>query len=160
MMRSVLVIACLGLAMPLSAAEEEETESPWSGKITLGYLATSGNTDTTNINSGFEVGYQTGNWAHLLTAAAIGATENDVTTAEAYDVGWKSERSLSDDNYLFGAVTWRNDRFSGYDEQFSQTAGYGRRLIDTEKHKLNGELGAGARQSELADGTDEEEGAE
>ena len=31
--------------------------------------------------------------------------------------------------------------------------GYGRTLIDREKHKLNGELGGGARQSEAQDGT-------
>jgi len=41
------------------------------------------------------------------------------------------------------------------EQQFSQTVGYGRRLIDSDKHQLNGELGVGARQSDLSDGTDE-----
>ncbi len=39
----------------------------------------------------------------------------------------------------------------------SQTLGYGRRLIENEKHSLNLELGAGARQSDLADGSSESE---
>jgi putative salt-induced outer membrane protein len=68
-------------------------------------------------------------------------------------VGWKSERKLSDENYLFGRLDWRKDRFSSFETQASQTLGYGRRLIDSDKYKLNLEVGAGARQSDLADGS-------
>jgi len=155
--RSILLIAAVSVAAPLLAAEEEEQESPWAGKATLGYLATSGNTDNTNLNSGFELGYKAGSWQHLFTALAINATESNTTTAEAYEAGWKSERNLSENNYLFGRLDWRKDLFSAYDTQFSQTVGYGRRLIDSERHKLNAEIGAGARQSDLIDGTSESE---
>lgn len=156
--RSVLLIASLALAAPLLAqAQEEEQQSPWAGKATLGYLATSGNSDTTSLNSGFEVGYTSGNWAHLLTLGAINATQDDVTTAEAYNASWKSERNLSENNFLFGRLDWRKDLFSAYDSQFSQTVGYGRRLIDSDKHKLNATIGAGLRQSDLIDGTSEDE---
>ena len=89
--------------------------------------------------------------------AGIHATEDDVTTAEAYEAGWKSERSFSEHNYMFGQLSWRKDRFSGYDQQFAQVVGYGRRILDGEKHKLNAEIGGGARQSDLADGTQEDE---
>ena len=68
-----------------------------------------------------------------------------------------AETLASEASFLFGRLNWRNDRFSGYDTQFSQTVGYGRRLIDKEAHKLNAEIGAGARQSDLADGTSENE---
>ena len=155
--RSVLLIASLAFTAPVVAAEEEEQESPWAGKATLGYLATSGNSETTSLNGGFEVGYTAGNWAHLLTLGAINATQDEVTTAEAYDVSWKSERNFSENNFMFGRLDWRKDLFSAYDQQFSQTAGYGRRLIDSERHKLNATLGAGARQSDLIDGTEESE---
>lgn len=153
--RIVATLAVLALSAPLLAAEEEE--GPWSGKATLGYLATSGNTENSNLNTGLEVGYKAGKWAHLAKAGAINATENELTTAEAYELGWKSEWNLSDKSFLFGRLDWRKDRFSGYDTQFSQTAGYGHRLVDTDKHKLNVEAGAGARQSKLADGTDDNE---
>ena len=83
--------------------------------------------------------------------------ENQVTTAEAYDVGWKSERNLTDHDFLFGRLHWRKDRFGGFDTQFSQTVGYGRRLIDTDRHKLNAEIGAGARQSKDQLGIEDEE---
>lgn len=152
--RVILFVMAMFATAPAFA---QEGESPWSGKATLGYLATSGNTENSNLNSGFELGYRHGDWQHQVAARAINATENETTTAEAYELGWKSERRLSETDSLFGRLDWRKDRFSSYETQFSQTVGYGRRLIDGERHELNGELGLGARQSELVDGTSEEE---
>ena len=159
-----MFVMLAALVAPVSLmAQDAEPETPWSGKATLGYLATSGNTDNSTLNTGVELGYATGKWAHQLTAAAINAaqkdvtTQIDVTTAEAYDLGWKSERNITDNDFLFGRLAWRKDRFGGFDTQFSQTVGYGRRLIDSDKHKLNAEIGAGARQSETQLGVKEDE---
>ena len=153
-LRTLVLIATVIAPVSLMA---QETENGWSGKATLGYLATSGNTENSTLNTAFEVGFKTGKWAHLYKAAAINAMENKVTTAEAYDTSWKSERNLTDKDFLFGRLHWRKDRFGGFDTQFSQTVGYGRRLIDTDKHKLNGELGVGARQSEDQSGFKDDE---
>ncbi len=152
-------IALLAAILPATVIAQgtapAEEESPWSGKAALGYLATGGNTDSSSLNSQFEMGYTQGKWLHMLDATAISSNENDVSTAEAYKLGWKSEFSVTEHDYLFGRAIWRKDRFSGYDQQFSQTVGYGRRLIDTPKHMLSAEIGAGARQSTLRDGTTE-----
>jgi putative salt-induced outer membrane protein len=72
-------------------------------------------------------------------------------------VGWKSERKITDLDFLFGRVQWRKDKFGAYDTAFSQTLGYGRRLIDNDQHKLNVELGFGARQSQLQSGENDNE---
>ena len=61
-MRFLLVtLTCL---MAVSAMAQEAEEGPWSGSATLGFLSTSGNTESTSLNSGFEVNYQSGNWLH------------------------------------------------------------------------------------------------
>ena len=146
-LRMLVTVALLVAPLTLMAQAPEKPKKPWEGKVTLGYLATSGNTDNSTLNTGFNVSYTVGKWEHKLHAAAINAVENDVTTAEAYDASWKSELNLSEHNFLFGRLYWRKDRFGGFNSQFSQTVGYGRRLIETEKHKLNAELGVGARQS-------------
>jgi len=141
---------------PVTHSADEE-EGPWSGKAALGYLATSGNTENSNLNTSFEIGYKAGEWQHLFDAFGVHATESDTTTAEAYELGWKSERNLSEHDFLFGRINWRKDRFSGYDTQIAESVGYGRRLIDSNAHKLNAEIGLGARQSELSDGSKEDE---
>ncbi len=154
--RFALTLAVLTLPQLLHAEEAQEA-GPWAGEATLGYLATSGNTENSTLNTGFEVSYTSGNWIHLVEAFALSASEDDVTSAEAYKLDWKSERKLTEDDFLFARLSWRKDRFSGYATQFSQTLGYGRRLVDNKKHELKGELGAGARQSELQDGSAESE---
>ena len=155
--RYAALLTGIALAGPLAAQEESSVENPWAGKITLGYLATDGNTESSSLNSGFEVNYTAGNWIHGLTGSAINAVQEDETTAEAYQLGWKSEYNFSETDFLFGRIDWRKDRFSGYDQQVSETVGYGRRLIDTGVHVLNGEIGVGAKQLDVADGTSEED---
>jgi putative salt-induced outer membrane protein len=58
---------------------------------------------------------------------------------------------------MFGRAAWDRDKFSGYDQQLREIIGYGRRFIDTDRHQLNGEIGAGFRQSDLRDGSSEDE---
>lgn len=156
-MKLQFALIVVALMTPISLMAQEEAEGPWSGKASLGYLATSGNTENATLNTGLEVGYTVGKWKHIANAFAINASENEATTAEAYELGWKSELSLTDHDFLFGLLSWRKDRFSAYDTQFSQSVGYGRRLIKTDKHLLNAEVGVGARQSDLLDGTSESE---
>jgi putative salt-induced outer membrane protein len=150
----VLLIASVSA---FAAEEEEEESSPWTARVYLGYLATTGNTETSSLNTGFEVGYTAGNWAHKLDAQAINSSENNVKTAESYDAGWKSERNFSEKDFLFGQIRGRKTRFGAYETQISAVLGYGRRLIDNEVHRLNGELGVGTRESTLQNGLDDRE---
>lgn len=147
-LRRVVFVTSLMLAAPLLAAEEEEADDPLEGNVKFGYLATTGNTETSSLNTSFEAKYVAGDWHHEAMASAINASENKVTTAEAYETGWKSGWNFSERDYVFGRLNWRKDRFGGFDTQFSQTLGYGRRIIATDVHSLDGELGFGARQSE------------
>ncbi len=157
MILRLTLLSVLMLTPLASIAQDAEETSPWAGKASLGYLATSGNTENSTLNTALEVSYSQGQWVHAARAFALSASENEVTSAEAYEFGWKSERKLTDHDFLFGRVQWRKDRFGGYATQFSQTVGYGRRLINTDAHKLNAEVGVGARQSELQDTSEENE---
>lgn len=160
-LRLVWLSCGLSLSCALSAQETEpaagDESSPWSGKVTLGYLATSGNTENSSLNSGMEIGYASGKWVHRLKAHAINSSENDQTTAEAYELAWKTEYNFTEHNFMFARANWQKDRFSGYDTQLSETLGYGRRIIDAASHTLSAEVGAGARQSELRDGTTDDD---
>lgn len=151
---ALLLLAALNVH---AQQEEEEDEGPWSGKISLGYLATSGNTETSSLNAGFETAYIAGRWEHQLTGSAINATEDNQTTAEAYESSWTSNWDITDRDLLFGRLNYRKDRFGGFDNQFAQTVGYARRVLDNDKHNLRLELGAGARQSEDQAGVETDE---
>ncbi len=152
-----LAVQAQAQSPPAAGAGTAPKADPWKAKAALGFLATSGNTESASLNSAFTVAYTAGNWIHTLNATAINSTENRNTTAEAYGLGWKSEYNLTKSDFLFVRVNWRKDRFSGYEQQLSETLGYGRRLIDTGTHVLDAEIGVGARQAERSDGTMEDE---
>ena len=90
-MKSHLLIVSIGLLIATGAQAQGEAgaaevpESPWSGKVTFGFLGTGGNTDTTSMNGAFGVGYKTGNWEHLLAFNAIQASQDNED--ETVDVG-------------------------------------------------------------------------
>ena len=134
-----------------------QTQAGFSGRVALGYLATSGNTENETFNSNFDLDWNRAPWHHALTGAAVRASTDNVTTAEAYSLDWQSDYDLSERSYVFGLIAWNDDQFSGYDQQIRAVLGYGRRFIATERHALNGEVGAGARQADLRDGTNEDE---
>jgi putative salt-induced outer membrane protein len=146
----VLLVLFSGLAL----AQEEEG---LSGQVALGYLGTSGNSDSKNLNLAFGGDYYADVWHHNLDGRAIRASASGVDTAEAYGLSWQSDRDFSEKSYMYGRAAWDRDEFSGYSEQIREVVGYGRHFIDNDRHKLNGEIGAGLRQSELRDGTSEDE---
>ncbi len=151
--RLTLILAAI-ICLPALA---DAAEPGWDGKIALGYLATTGNTENSSLNGAFEVGYQADKWKHRAFAGVINASENKVSTAESYNAGYKGEYTFSEHNFMFGRAEWISDKFSGYDRQVSETVGYGRRLMETEAHLLSAEIGVGARQSELRDGQSQSE---
>lgn len=153
---SLCLVSGLALAQaPAPAAPPD----PFVGSVALGYLSTSGNTDSTNGNASFKVDWDLdGPWKHTWSALAINARTNGVTTAEAYAAGYKAARDINMRSYLFAAGDWREDRFSGYDKQVTEAVGYGYRVFDTTRHTLAVEGGIGAKQSTLINGTDLDEG--
>jgi putative salt-induced outer membrane protein len=158
-MRTIGVLAlCLCSAAAL-AQNPAPAPDPLVGTVALGYLATSGNTDSTNTNASFKLTWDRGRaWAHNWTALAVSARTNGVTTAEAYAAGYKAQRALGERAYLFASGDWRQDQFSGYDRQATEAVGYGRKLLDNDRQMLSIEGGLGSKQSTLIDGTDTDEG--
>ncbi|MBN1237008.1 MAG: DUF481 domain-containing protein [Gammaproteobacteria bacterium] len=139
------------------AAAQQSEEEGLSGKVAFGYLATSGNTENENLNLSFSGVHDAAPWHHGLDGLAVRASTNDVDTAEAYGLTWKSRYDLTESGYLFGVVAWNQDEFSAYDQQLREVVGYGRRFLDSERHLLNAEAGLGFRQADLRDGTSEDD---
>jgi putative salt-induced outer membrane protein len=154
-----LVALTLISSTALAQAPAPPATDPLTGAAALGYLATSGNTDSTNTNASFKVIWDRGgDWVHNWAALAISSRTEGVTTAEAYAAAYKAQRDFGEHDYLFAAGDWRQDAFSGYDKQVTETVGYGRRVIDSTRQVLAFEGGIGAKQSDLTDGTSTDEG--
>lgn len=145
--------AVVVLVLSASAALAQDEEEGLSGQVALGYLATSGNTESESLNLKFGGDYYGEVWHHALNGHSVKASTSGIRTAEAYGLSWQSERNFGDKSYLYARAAWDKDKFGGYDQQIREIVGYGRHFIDTERHELNGEIGVGQRQSDLRDGT-------
>lgn len=146
-----------GVAILALASGVLHAEDGFSGKVSFGYLGTSGNSESSSVNAGTELHLERERWTHSLAINALGAEDAGQTTAEAYSLAAKSEWSINDDSYLFGLARWEKDKFSGYDQQTTETVGYGRIFLDGDTTRWSAEIGAGARQSDLRDGSSDNE---
>ena len=150
----IAAVTALALcAFPVFAQDEEG----FSGRIALGYIATTGNSENESLNTNFDLYWNYEPWSHSLMGRAIRASSSSVTTAESYGLEWKSNYAINETDYIFGLIAFDSDEFSSYDQQVRESVGYGRRFIENERHVLNGEVGIGARQADLRDGTSEDE---
>ena len=145
-------------AILADAANGKKKREGFFGSVSLGYLANSGNTESTSLNAKTALGYVTAPWRHALMLRALTGSTDGTTTAEEYEAAHQTDYVFGDNHYLFGALNYSTNEFSGYDRRTSEVLGYGRRLLDEERHTLDLQIGAGARQTRLSDGTREDEG--
>lgn len=140
------------------AANGKKKKEGFFGSVSLGYLASTGNTDNASLNTKTALAYLAAPWRHALMLRALKGSTDDVTTAEEYEAIEQSDYVFGDNHYVFGALSYSTNEFSGYDRRVSQVGGYGRRLLDSDTHTLDLQAGAGARQTRLSDGARQSEG--
>jgi len=124
---------------------DEETELGWSGSGELGYVKTTGNTDSSALN--FKLGFvrTTERWRYRFAGTALTTSENGNKDNERYTAEAQADRKLGEKGYLFGVYRYDADKFGSYDPSQSFTIGYGYELMKSEKHVLKGEIGGGYR---------------
>lgn len=137
-------------AITPAVAQEDPPPEGWRGSGELGYVKTSGNTETSTLNMALEFIYEKGSWRHTLGGTALKSTKSGVTDAERWTATAQSDWKMTDRSYLFGAFRHDSDKFAGYDPVSSLTAGYGYNIVQSEKHDLLGEIGIGYRTQEVA----------
>jgi len=150
---SIIVILAL-TPFALNAEETVESkEDKWKSNIEFGFVATSGNTKTTSINSGFSVSYEVELWKHSVDIKTIfGSAENSTTSevetnAERYFVEGKTDYKYSEHSYAFVMANYEDDRFSDNDYQTALSAGRGFVIDMSDTSKLDLEVGVGYRKT-------------
>jgi len=136
----------------------EKPASKWNGEAELGYLKTSGNTDTESLHTKGKIINERIKWKHTATIEITRKSDNGVTNAKRTYITGKSDYNIDEFSYLFATLTYENDDFSGYEYQYTEAIGYGYHVIKQEDLKLDMEVGVGARQSKLDSGSTNSEG--
>lgn len=146
-LKPLLTFAALFSAIPALAADD-----PWNGELSLGYLQTTGNSDTRSLNGKGELKHQADPLRQHFHVSATNTSDSGEQTGERYTAGYKLDYNFTEKNYLFFSLDYERDLFGGIDRRGVAAIGYGRRLLDSDAHKLDAEIGAGFRQQRDATG--------
>ncbi len=155
-----LTSACVTAIAPASAEEifqgvpPPATPTPWIGELSLGYVQTRGNSDTSTLNVKAGLEYRGEIWSNAVSAFLLRGSQDNTTTDERYSLANKLDYRLGSRSYLFGNAAYDNDRFGGVAERYALTTGYGRHVLVTANHALDVEIGVGANRTRAQDEPD------
>ncbi len=148
----LVLLASSMLVNTVFAADGAATEekSPWTRSVELGFIRTTGNTETQTTAVKADVVYEVEKWRHTGHAEGFGTQTDDasgqsVVSAERYELSGKSDYKMTELDYLFALVKLEKDRFSGFEYDHNISAGYGRKVIKQEDMELDLEIGPGVR---------------
>ena len=132
--------------------DSETTEVPaasWSGNAELGFIQTSGNSDTQSFNGKFNLERQLEPVTTSLNLEVLTSEEDGDSSKERYIAEIEHDYSLGERSYVASVLAYEDDRFNGYQYQSSLSVGYGYHAWADEQGKLDLEVGPGYRRSAL-----------
>ncbi len=129
----------------------------WTGSLALGASATSGNTDTSDINIAGRLRYGTGEWNHTFGVAAEYSEDDDETSKEKVFATYDANRYLTERFYLFGLASLTYDDFGTNRLDGFLGFGPGYRVISTPTQAWRVQAGPGIRYIEDQFDNDETE---
>jgi len=147
----------------LSSLEEAEQpkkvqvkEKPMlTGSAELGFLYKTGNTNSGDIKTGFDLRLKKNQWISLLDLDLL-IKKTDVTNSESgkthfetTDQKWSvtSQTNYSvnntDKNYFYGNIWYEDSNFNGFSNQSSVSTGWGQHWYKSKKASLWADIGPG-----------------
>jgi putative salt-induced outer membrane protein YdiY len=149
----------LGLCATGSVFAADEVK-PFSMDGEFGYIATTGNTETTSIKGKLSAHQELTQWSNDFIAEVLYKKDeiDDVeqTTAQKYFLSGQGNYKLDNpDHRLFGFASYEDDRFSSYNYQATLAAGWSQKVWEDDASKLNYSIGPGYSFSETTDGEEQ-----
>ena len=125
------------------------------GRAELGGYVSTGNTENVGLTAAIEVRREGLEWRHKLRLQADYQESLSVVTRERYLAAYEPNWKFDDRAYLYGAAQYESDRFSGFYDRVSVSAGSGYSAIKSPAVKLDVELGPAYRLTRFIDDTKE-----
>jgi len=131
---------------------------PLTVKAQAGYVSSHGDTNANTANAKVSVIYADGDWKHDLELAGLYGSSNSIVSAERFVAGWQSNYNFSPRTYVFGALDYNDDKFSGFQYQETVSTGIGYSVVKLADATLDVQAGVGYRRLRPEDLTTEPDG--
>ncbi|WP_230482873.1 DUF481 domain-containing protein [Sphingomonas sp. Leaf21] len=123
----------------------------WHGRAELGGFATTGNSQNIGLTGIVDLTREGLQWRHKLHLQGDYQESFNIVSREHYVASYEPNFKLSANNYVYGAAQYESDRFLGYFNRFSASAGAGYSAIRKPNMTLDVELGPAFRHTEFTD---------
>ncbi|MFT5923857.1 MAG: putative salt-induced outer membrane protein [Paraglaciecola sp.] len=148
-------IILLGLCASGNAFAADEVK-PFSMDGEFGYIATTGNTETTSIKGKLSAHQELTQWSNDFTIEALYKKDEidnvDQTTAQKYFLSGQGNYKLENpDHRLFGFASYEDDKFSSFDYQATLAVGWSQKMWEDDASKFSYSIGPGYSFAETSD---------
>jgi putative salt-induced outer membrane protein len=149
----------LGFCSAGNALAADEVK-PFSMDGELGYIATTGNTETTSIKGKLFAHQELTQWSNDFMIEALYKKDkiNDKkqTTAQKYFLSGQGNYKLDNpDHRLFGFASYEDDKFSSFDSQATLAAGWSQKMWEDNESQFSYSMGPGYSFAETNEGEDQ-----
>ncbi|MEG3180300.1 DUF481 domain-containing protein [Sphingomonas sp. LT1P40] len=121
------------------------------GRAELGGYVTTGNSETVGLTGVLDMRREALRWRHKLKLQADYQESLGQTVRERYLAAYEPNFKVDDRAYVYGAAQFESDRFLGFDERYSLSAGAGYTAVKTPSLKIDLELGPAFRHTAFTD---------
>ena len=126
----------------------------WTGEGSLGANIASGNTDEWNFAAALNVKREGPRWEHRIEISIDFSEVEGDRTEERLSTAYRARRDFDRSPFFaFGALSYDRDRFQGISHRFTESAGIGYELIDTDDVDWDVYAGPALRQTDFSDST-------
>lgn len=138
-----VVVVSLSTALPALAQAPPPTKV-WTESASAGLTVTSGNSDTTTLNIGYDI-VRDPKRRNLIKSDGLflRGKSNGELTADRLALNGRDEFKVLARGFVFGQMQYVRDQFNGIDYLLAPTGGIGYRLIDGPTTKLSVDAGLG-----------------
>jgi putative salt-induced outer membrane protein len=123
------------------------------GRAELGGYMSSGNSDNFGATGVLDLSREGFRWRHKLRLQLDYQKANNVTSREYYLAAYEPNYKVDDRLYIYGSTQYESDRFVGYYNRYSASAGAGYSAIKRPRITLDVELGPAFRHTNFTDET-------
>lgn len=130
------------------STKENKTEftNEFKQGINIGFVNTTGNTETSNLNGKYELdmitkGFNDKKLEIEFEASAFMSKNNDIKDNEEYRFKFNKNQFITKNLFLYGNVEWMKNEFLNFDSNWDIGLGIGKEFFKNETHSLKAKIG-------------------
>jgi putative salt-induced outer membrane protein len=121
----------------------------WKGQGQVGAGTTTGNSKSTTLSVGLAFNREGLKWNHAVTGTIDYQRDFGRESKGRYFTDYQGNYRFSDRIFALGVLSFEDNRFSGFSRRYSESVGFGWRIIVSQGMNLSVEAGPALRQTDF-----------